>query len=130
MDNNVAARADIEAIGVVTTSAVTGLVVNGHAGDGQSIAAVDANGLYGGVLDVEVVDTGRASQAVSGEELGLDLALVTFAVPPAGTVAVELGTAGTGDGDILALNLQQRALPLLVAPSSGAFEDDLKIETK
>ncbi len=34
-------------------------------------------------------------------------------------------TAGTGDGNILALDLEQWTSPLLVAPGSGTLEDNL-----
>lgn len=127
VDNNVGTATDIETIGVVATCGVTGPVVNCHAVDGQPITAIDTDSLNGSVLDVEVVDNGRAGQTVGSEELGLGLATVTsLSIPPAGTVWVELRTAGTGHSDILALNLQQRTCPLLVAPSSGTFKDNLE----
>lgn len=110
---------------------VTGLIVNRHAIDGQSIAAIDTDGLNGSVLDVEVVNNGRAGQTMGSEELGLGLATVTsLPIPPAGTVGVELRTAGTGDSDILALDLQHRTCPLLVAPSGGTLEDNLNESSK
>lgn len=130
VNNHVATRADIKAISVVATCTVTGLVVNGHLVDSQSITAIDANGLHGSVLNVQVIDRGRAGQTVSGKELGLCLATVsTLAIPPAGTIRVELRAAGTGDGDILALDLQHGARPLLIAPSGCTLEDDLKPKT-
>jgi hypothetical protein len=124
-NNDIVRRTDIEAVRVVSERISSG-VVDGHARDRETIAAVDAHGLDRSVLDVEIVDSRRASQAVSSEELGLDLAAVaSLAVPPTGTVRVELCTAGTGDGNILALDLQQWTSPLLVAPGSGTLKDNL-----
>lgn len=125
LDLDIVARANVEAISVVAAPAVTGGVVNGHIGDGQAIAAVDADGLHGCVFDVQVRDA-RVGQRVRGEELGLRLAAVAaLRVPPAGSVGVQLCTGGSLDGDALALDLEERAFPFLVAPGGGALEDDL-----
>lgn len=65
---------------------------------------------------------------MSVEELGLGLAAIAaFAIPPARAIGVQIGTASALDGDSLARNLEQRPRPLLVAPGSLAFEDDLEI---
>ena len=125
-DDHIGALANVEAICVVTTRIVTGGVVNGHVGDGQPIATVDTDGLDGGVLNVEVLD-GRVGQIVGVEELGLGNAAVgALTIPPAGSVGVQLGPIGAPDGDAVALDLEQRSIPLLVLPRGGALEDDLK----
>jgi hypothetical protein len=68
-DDHVIATSNIEAIGVVTkTASVAGRVVNGHVGDGQSIAASNADSLNRSVLDRNASD-GRVCQAVEREEL-------------------------------------------------------------
>lgn len=124
-NNDIVRRTDIEAVRVVSERISSG-VVDGHPRDRETIAAVDAYSLDRSVLDVEIVDSRRASQAVSSEELGLGLAAVaSLAIPPTGTVRVKLRTAGTGDGNILALDLEQWTSPLLVAPGSGTLEDNL-----
>lgn len=125
LNHDVVARANIKAISVVAAVAVTGGVVNGHIGDSESIAAVDADSLDGRVLDVQVRDA-RVGQRVRGEELGLRLAAVAaLRVPPAGSVGVQLRTGGSLDGDAVALDLEEGAFPFLVAPGGGALEDDL-----
>lgn len=64
---------------------------------------------------------------MGSKELGLCLAAVaTLAVPPAGTIRVQNGTTGTLDGDFIALNLEQRANPLLVAPGRCSLKDNLR----
>jgi hypothetical protein len=68
----------------------------------------------------------RVSETVGVEELGLgDTTVGTLAVPPAGSIGVEVSTARTLDGDLGALDLQERAIPLLVAPGRLTLEDDL-----
>jgi len=63
---------------------------------------------------------------VGVEELWLGLAAVAaFAVPPAGTTAIQFVAAGTSDGDVGPGNGDERAVPLLVAESGCALEDDL-----
>lgn len=105
---------------------VAGRVVDDHVGHGQALAAVDADGLDGRVPDVDVGDGGRAGQGVRGEELGLRLAAVAaLAVPPARAVGVEQGPARPLDGDVLSLDLQERAGPFLVPPCRGPLKDDL-----
>lgn len=98
---------------------------NSHVRNRKSVAAIDGNGLYGRVLDVQV-GNGRVRQVVGVEELGLGLAAVgALSVPPSGTVGVEVGAGRAFNGDLVALDLQKRAIPLLVAPSGLALEDDL-----
>jgi hypothetical protein len=53
-DDHIAARTNIEAVGVVTASGVTGLIVDGHISDSQSITSVDADRLNGSVLNIEI----------------------------------------------------------------------------
>lgn len=89
-DVDTVAGADVESVGVVAAVAITVSVVDGDSAKSQLLGAVDAEDLHGGVLDVDVLDLG-VGQAVSVEELGLGLAAVgSLAVPPAGTITVEL----------------------------------------
>jgi hypothetical protein len=125
-DDHIAARTNIEAIGVVATSAVTSLVVDGHISDGQSITSVDADGLNRSVLNVEISDGGRA-KVVGVEELGLsDTTVASLSIPPAGSIGVQLGATGTLDGDSRALDLEERAVPFLVPPGGLTLEDNLQ----
>ena len=57
-DDNVGARANVEAVRVLTASSIAGRIVDSHAGDGQAVAAVNAHGLERCVLDVQVGDGG------------------------------------------------------------------------
>lgn len=78
----------------------------------------------GGVLDLEAVD--GAVVHLDLEELGLLLAAVSaLAVPPALTLAGDETARGAGDGDLLAADGDEGALPLLVAEGGGALESDL-----
>lgn len=124
-DNHVSTAADIETIRVMAASTITGFIVNRHIGDSESITAVDANSLNRSVLDVKVRDS-RRDKIMGIEELGLGLATVgTFTVPPTCAVGVQVGTAGTLDGDSSTRNLQQGATPFLVSPGGLTLEDDL-----
>jgi hypothetical protein len=76
VNDDVRAGSDIEAIGVVTTCAVTSRIVDRHTGDGKAIATSNTNSLDGGVLDVQVGD-GRGSECMSCEELGLCFTAIT-----------------------------------------------------
>lgn len=109
----------------MSTPTITGTVINCHAGNSQSVDTIYTDGLDGCVLNIKVGDR-RRSEIVSSEELGLRLATVaTLAIPPTGAVWVQNRAAGTLDGDTIALNLEQRARPLLVTPSSCTLENDL-----
>ena len=115
----------------MATSRVTGAVVDSHVGDSETLTTVNADSLDGGVLNVEIGDAGGTGQVVGVEELGLGLAAVgSLAVPPAGPLGVQLGAAGTLDSDILALDLQERTVPLLVTPGGLTLEDDLEIDER
>lgn len=60
------------------------------------------------------------------KELGLGLATVaTFAIPPASTIRVQIGTTGALDVDLVSLDLEKRTSPLLIAPGGLALKDDL-----
>lgn len=110
----------------MATLGVTGAIVDGHFVDSQTLAAVDADGLDGSVLDVKIVDLRFAGQLVGSEELRLGFtAIATLAVPPARTIGVQFGAAGTGDSDVLAANIEKRTLPFLVTPGGCALKDDL-----
>lgn len=117
--------ADIESIGVVASSRVTGGVVEGDVVDAQVGGAVDGESLDGGVQDVQALDVG-ALEAVGVEELGLGLAAVAaLAVPPAGALAVNGVSGGTVDLDVAAGEGDEGSLPLLVAEGGLALEGDL-----
>lgn len=65
---------------------------------------------------------------MGSKELGLRLAAIaSLAIPPARTIGVQNGTAGSLNRDVVALNLEERAGPFFVAPSRGALEDDLQV---
>jgi hypothetical protein len=124
-DDHIAARTNIEAVGVVTAGGVTGLIVDGHISDSQSITSVDADRLNGSVLNIEIGNGGRA-EIVGVEELGLRHATVaSLSVPPAGSVGVQLSATGTLDVDSSALDLEERTIPFLVSPSCLALKDNL-----
>lgn len=58
-DSDTGTLPDVEAVRVVAQLiSVAGRVVDGHVGDGQVLAAVDADSLNRGVLDVQVGDGG------------------------------------------------------------------------
>lgn len=98
-DVDTVAGANIESVGVVASLAVSVGVVDGDSTESQLLGAVDAEDLHRGVLDVDVLNLG-VGQAVGVEELRLGLAAVSsLAVPPAGTISVELRACGTLDGD-------------------------------
>ena len=123
-DGDVGTLADVETVGVVTAVVVTVAVVDGHVLDGE-VVRLDGDGLDGGVLDLQALDD-RVVQGVGVEELGLGLAAVgALAVPPLGTVAVEDRSGRLGDGDVLAGDVQEGSIPLLVLPGSSALEGDL-----
>lgn len=54
-DDNIRRAPNVEAVGVLAL-AVASRVVDGHAGDGEPVRTVDADGLDGRVLDVQVGD--------------------------------------------------------------------------
>lgn len=117
--------ADVESVGVVAAVAIAVGVVDGDSTESQLLCAVDAEDLHGGVLDVDVLNLG-VGQTVGVEELGLGLAAVcSLAVPPAGTISVQLRACRTLDGDGGSGNGDQRSFPFLVAEGGGSFEDDL-----
>jgi hypothetical protein len=69
VDDDVVTGSNVEAIGVVAKAAsVTSGGVNGHVGNGQSVAAGNADSLNRGVLDGDACD-GRTCQAMEREEL-------------------------------------------------------------
>lgn len=123
-NDNIGRAPNVEAVGVLAL-AVTGRVVDSHAGNGKPVRTVDADGLDGRVLDVQVGD-GRAGEVMRVKELGLcHTARATLAIPVLGTTAVEDGTGCSLDGDGLSLDLQERPCPLFVAPGCRALKDDL-----
>lgn len=120
---DVGARADIEGVGVVALCGTSG-VIDGNISDVQ-VVRLDAEALDGGVVDLEAGD-GRGVQLVGVEELGLCLSTIaTLAIPPAGSVSVNLGTGCLLDFDVGSGHGDERTLPLLVAESGLTREDDL-----
>lgn len=123
-NNNIGRAPNVEAVGVLAL-AVTGRVVDSHAGNGKPVRTIDADGLDGRVLDVQVGD-GRAGKVMRVKELGLrHAARATLAIPVLGTTTVEDGTGCSLDGNGLALDLQERSVPLFVTPGCRTLEDDL-----
>lgn len=55
-DHDIRARADVKTIGIVSASTITSAVVNRHASNRQTLDTVDADGLNGRVLDIQVGD--------------------------------------------------------------------------
>ena len=126
-DHDIAARSDIEAISIMASLGIASRVINGHISNSQAVRATNADGLNGRVLDVEISD-GGVDKIMSIEELGLRLAAIaSLAIPPAGTIGVQICTRGAFNSDPRALNLEQWADPFFVAPGGLAFEDDLQI---
>lgn len=118
--------ADVESVGVVAAVVVAVRVVDGQVLE-DSAVGLDADGLHGGVLDVEAGD-GRVLDGVDIHELGLGLATVgALTVPPAGALAVNHGILGSGDGEAGPTETDERALPLLVAEGGGTLEGDLRV---
>lgn len=100
-DDNIGRVPNIEAVGVLALAG-TSRVVDSHAGDGKPTRTVDADGLDGRVLDVEVGD-GRGGEAMRGEELGLrHTAGAALAVPVFGPASIENGPGCALDGNGLA----------------------------
>lgn len=126
-DVDTSGRANIESISVVATLGVTEGVVKGDISQLDVVAGVDAEGLDGGVLDVEALDLG-VLHGVSVEELGLLLAAVgTLGIPPALTLAVDGVAGSTRDGETVTAEGDERTLPLLVAKGGLALEDDVGV---
>lgn len=72
----------------------------------------------------DALDNG-VGHLVGVEELGLGLATVgALGVPPAGSITIESGTS-TVDGDLVASDGDEGAVPLLVAEGGGTLEDDV-----
>lgn len=64
---------------------------------------------------------------MGSKELWLRLATVAaFTIPPTGALGVQNRATGALDGDIIALDLEQRARPLFIAPSSRSLKNDLR----
>jgi hypothetical protein len=123
-NSHIGGAPNVEAVGVLPL-AVTGSVINGHASNSQSVCAVDADGLDGGVADMQVGD-GRVGEVVGVEELGLrHAARATLAIPVLCTASVEDSPGRALDVDRLAADLQQWPSPRGIAPGSDSFEDDL-----
>lgn len=125
VDVNVLARTNIKSISVVTTLAITILVIDIDLVQGKVISTVDAEDLHGRVLNVDIIDV-RADHLVSIEELRLRLATVgTLSIPPTSTITINNMAGSTFDSDIGSGDRDERTLPLLVAEGSLTLEDDL-----
>jgi hypothetical protein len=57
-NNNVRARANIEAVRVLTTGGIASRIIDSHTSNSQAVAAINAHGLERCVLDVQVGDGG------------------------------------------------------------------------
>lgn len=113
----------VEGVGVVAAVGVAVRVVDVDVLE-ERVGGLHGDGLHGGVLDVEAGD-GRVLELVGVQELGLLLAAVgALAVPPARAVTVNEAALGHVDGDLLTLDADQGALPLLVLEGGGALEGD------
>lgn len=124
-DVDTVAGADVESVSVVAALGISVGVVDGDSTDSQLLGAADAEDLRGGILDEDVLNLG-VGQAVGVEELGLGLAAVAaLAVPPAGTISVELRACGALDGDGGSGDGDEGTFPFLVAEGGDSFEDDL-----
>lgn len=125
-DNDTSTVTNIESIGIGTqVISITRFVVDGHISDRQSITSIDTDSLDGCVLDVEVRDC-RVGEIMGIEELGLGhTTIASFAVPPAGSITVEVRISCTLDGDASAGDLEQGSVPFFVTPGCLTFEDDL-----
>lgn len=127
-DCDTGAITNIKSIGVVTSSRVTGATVNDNVVNGQASDVRNADSHEGGVQDVEVIDN-RRGQAMSKEELGLDLSISALAVPPSSTSSIQ-GSTGTFNGDARSGDLEERTGPFFVAPGGSSLEDDLRTMSK
>lgn len=107
--DHIRAAADVKSVGVVATFTVTGFVVDRHARDRQSIAAIYANSLNWGILDVEIGDRGR-DEIMGVEEFRLRLpAITSLSVPPTCTVRVQIRPACSFDSNSCARDPEQGA---------------------
>ena len=59
-NNDIRARANIEAVRVLTTGGIASRIIDSHTSNSQAVAAIDTHGLERCVLDVQVSD-GRVS---------------------------------------------------------------------
>lgn len=123
-DDDVGTITNVKSIGI-HTEGVTGFVVDGHIRDGETVGAVNGDGLDGRVVNVQIRN-GRVGQVVRIKELGLGhSARATLAIPIFLTIAVENGARGAFDGDARALNLKKGPIPFGICPGGLALENDL-----
>lgn len=117
--------ANVEGIGVVSTERIAERVVHVNPVDAQVGDAVDAESLDRGVENVQVLDVG-VLEGVGAEELGLRLAAVAaLAIPPSLTFAVDGVSGSSLDEQVVTGEGDERALPLGIAESGLALEDDV-----
>lgn len=120
--------ANVKAISVVTTLAITQAVINVHIIHIKRLGAADAESLNRRVLNVEVVDV-RVLEAVRGKELGLGLATVgALGIPPPLALALNRVARLAVNDNVGAAEGDQRSTPFLVAESRRALEDDLPVQ--
>lgn len=123
-DSDLLRRANVEGVGVVAAIGVAVLVIDGNIVDLKVGGVVDGEDLNRRVLDCKALDDGVV-QLVGIEELRLGLATVgALGVPPAGSIAVKSGISAV-NGDGITSDADERALPLLIAESRCALEDNL-----
>lgn len=124
-NRNPRAITHIERVCIRGARRISSRIVDGNIRERQTCAAIDGEDLNRRVLDVNARD-GRGLEIVRVEELGLGFAAIgTLAVPPAGTVAVEVGAGRRGDGYVGAGDGDKGAGPLLVAECGFALENYL-----
>ena len=97
-DVDAGARTNIESISVVGAIGITIGVVDRDTAQREIASTVDAEDLDGRVLDIDVLNI-RVNRTMGVEEFGLGLAAISsLSVPPAGTVAIEVGSGRSLDG--------------------------------
>jgi hypothetical protein len=125
-DLDVGGASDVECISVVTSSRVSGRVVNVDVLKSKTRCTVDGEDLNWGVQDVKTSDGRRALQGVGIEELWLGLSTVgSLSIPVLGSKTIELVAGGTSDGDISSGEGDKRSGPLVVLEGGSTLEDDV-----
>ena len=103
---------------MTTVGLITSSVVNQNVGQGQMVRK-DTETLDRSVVNLKTIDVG-VLHLVGIEELGLLLAVIaSLAIPPTGTITLDLTTRGLVDSNGVAGNRDQRTNPLLVTKGGG-----------
>lgn len=126
-NDNIGTITNIESVRI-HTERITRNIVDGHVRDRETIGAINRDSLNRRVVDVQIRN-GRVGKVVCIKEFGLGhAARAALAVPVVLTIAVEDGARGTFDGDAVAFDLEQGAIPLGVFPGGLALKNDLRIK--